>query len=82
MMKSAREITNMIDMLPEVDRELAYELIRRMVLAWDPDFTKTTPEEHERFERAIDEINRGECISFKSADEMTAYFGVDLNGTD
>lgn len=35
----------MIDMLPEQEQDLAFELIKRMVLAWDPDFTRVTPEE-------------------------------------
>ena len=30
------EIAKMIDMLPDSDKELAYELIRKLVLAWDP----------------------------------------------
>lgn len=34
------EIAKMIDMLPDSDKELAYELIKKLVLAWDPDYTK------------------------------------------
>ncbi len=30
----------------------AYEFIKKLVLAWDPDFTKVTPEERELIERA------------------------------
>ena len=41
----AQEIAKMVYMLPEQDQTLAYELVRRLVLAWDPDFTKATPDE-------------------------------------
>lgn len=40
-----QEIARMIDMLPEQEQELAFQLIKRMVLAWDPDFTRVTPDE-------------------------------------
>ncbi|MDR2167551.1 MAG: hypothetical protein LBE35_06860 [Clostridiales bacterium] len=35
----------LIDMLPENDQRFAYELIKKLVIAWDPDFTKVTPTE-------------------------------------
>ena len=41
----AQEIAAMLDMLPEQERNLALELVKRIVLAWDPDFTKLTPAE-------------------------------------
>ena len=40
MSERTARIAEMVDMLPEQDQVLAYELIRRMVLAWDPEFTK------------------------------------------
>lgn len=44
------QIARMIDMLPEADKNLAYELIKKLVLAWDPDYTKLTPEERRQLE--------------------------------
>ncbi len=41
----AMEAARMMDMLPDADKNLAFELIKKLVRAWDPDFTKTTPEE-------------------------------------
>ena len=41
----AQEIARMVDMLPEKDQTLAYELVKKLVLAWDPDYTKVTLEE-------------------------------------
>jgi hypothetical protein len=31
-------------MLPADKQRFAYEFIKKLVLAWDPDFTKVTPE--------------------------------------
>ena len=47
-----QEIARMIDMLPEQEQELAFELVKRMVLAWDPDFTRVTPDEAARMQAA------------------------------
>ncbi|MBQ8003526.1 MAG: hypothetical protein IJ299_00300 [Oscillospiraceae bacterium] len=41
----AMEAARLIDMLPESDKNFAYEFIKKLVMAWDPDFTKTTQEE-------------------------------------
>ena len=41
-----------IDMLPESEQSFAYELIKKLVRAWDPDFTKVTPEEAGRIAEA------------------------------
>jgi hypothetical protein len=46
------QIAQMVDMLPEQDQNLAYEIIKKMVLAWDPDFTKLTPQERKELEEA------------------------------
>lgn len=42
---------------------LAVELIRKLVLAWDPDFTKVTPAERVAIDAAAEEIARGETVS-------------------
>lgn len=57
------QIAALADMLPQKEQVLVYEIIRRMVLAWDPDFTKLTPDERQRLEEAEQEIARGETIS-------------------
>lgn len=46
------QIAEMIDMLPEQDQTLAYELIKKLVIAWDPDFTKLTTKERKELEEA------------------------------
>ena len=52
MVNLARDITTMIEILPQQDQRLAYELIKKLVLAWDPDFTKVTPDEAKRIASA------------------------------
>ena len=46
------EAARLMDVLPEADKMFAYEFIKKMVLAWDPDFTKVTPEEAKIIEAA------------------------------
>jgi hypothetical protein len=41
----AMNAAKMIDMLPVEDQHFAYEFVKKLVLAWDPDFTKVTSEE-------------------------------------
>ena len=58
-----KEITNMLNMLPESEQELAFEFVKRLVLAWDSDFTKVTDEERTQIQRA-------ENSGFISEDEI------------
>ncbi len=59
----AIEAARLMDVLPEADKAFALEFIKKMVLAWDPDFTKVTAEEAERIEKA-------EKSGFVSEDEI------------
>ena len=52
MSEIAMNAAHMIDMLPDPDKNLAYELIKKLVQAWDPDFTKLTAEEAKQLEDA------------------------------
>jgi hypothetical protein len=51
-------------MLPDSEQKLAYEFIKRLVLAWDPNFTKLTPNELKRVEAA----EHGEYINADDID--------------
>ena len=42
----------LMDTLPEADKAFAYEFIKKLVLAWDPDFTKVTKDETEKLMEA------------------------------
>ncbi len=48
----ALEAARMMDMLPDDDKSFAYEFIKKLVKAWDPDFTKVTPEEAGKIDAA------------------------------
>ena len=39
------QAAKLMDLLPEADQDFAYEFIKKLVLAWDPDYTKVTPQE-------------------------------------
>ena len=63
MSELAQKTATMLDMLPTNEQQLAYEMLKRIVLAWDPDFTKLTPAEAEALREAAAEIERGETVS-------------------
>lgn len=60
---TAQAIASMVDILPENDQNLAYELVKKLVLAWDPDFTKVTQEEAEQLEEAERNFTNGDTVS-------------------
>lgn len=68
MSELAQRTAQMLDMLPEQEQELAYEMVKRIVLAWDADFTKLTPAEAQALQAAEDEIARGETVSDSDID--------------
>ena len=65
MSERTMEIAQMVDMLPEQDQALAYELVKKLVLAWDPDFTKLTAKERSELEEAEADP---ETVSFDAID--------------
>jgi GrpB-like predicted nucleotidyltransferase (UPF0157 family) len=64
----SKQIIDMLDMLPESEQQLAFELIKRMVLAWDSDFTKLTAAERERLMKAEEEIANNETVKHLDID--------------
>ena len=48
----AIDTAKMIDILPTEDQKFAFEFVKKLVLAWDPDFTKVTPDEAKRIAAA------------------------------
>ncbi len=62
MTQVVQESVRMLEMLPESEQELASQLIKRLVLAWDPDFTKLTPEEQKQLEAAEQRIDNEEYL--------------------
>ena len=70
-MSIAQEISNMVSILPESDQNMILELVKRCVLAWDPDYTKLTPQEA----YALEECKNDEYISASDIDwsNLEAY---------
>ncbi len=64
MTETIKRTVSMLEMLPEQEQNLAYELVTRLVLAWDPDYTKLTPIERIRLEEA----EKGEYINAEDID--------------
>lgn len=64
MTETMKRTMTMLEMLPETEQELAYELITRLVLAWDPDYNKLTPSERISLEKA----EKGEYINAEDID--------------
>ena len=52
MSNMAIDAARLMDILPEEDKKFAYEFIKKLVKAWDPDFTKVTPEEAQSIQAA------------------------------
>ncbi len=62
MTRASQESVKMLEMLPESEQEFASQFIKRLVLAWDPDFTKLTPEERKQLEAAEQRVDSGEYV--------------------
>ena len=58
----SRQIVDLVDVLPEEEQNFAYEFVKRLVLAWDPDFVKVTASEAEAIAQGRAEIERGEYV--------------------
>ena len=58
-----KEAINLMEILPESEQNFALEFIKKLVLAWDPDFTKLTLTEKKELEDADGEIRNGETVS-------------------
>ena len=46
---AVKEAVTLMEVLPESDQNFALEFIKKLVLAWDPDYTKSTLRRMERF---------------------------------
>ncbi len=57
-----KKAIDLMEILPESEQNFALEFIKKLVLAWDPDFTKVTPLERAEIEQAMEEIENGETV--------------------
>lgn len=64
MSDNVKKTIDMLELLPETEQDLAYEFIKRLVKAWDSDYTKLTSSE----EKNLKEAMNGEFISSDKID--------------
>lgn len=57
------QAAELLDILPDEDFSIVNALIRKLVIAWDPDFTKVTARERELLEKSDFEMKNGDFIS-------------------
>lgn len=57
------QTAQLVSLLPEDDLILVNELVKKLLSAWDPDFTKVTPEERRRLDKADEEMKNGEYFT-------------------
>ena len=50
---ATKEIVDLMEILPESEQNFALEFLRKLVLAWDPDYTKMTPAERASLKEAL-----------------------------
>lgn len=53
MSTATKEIIDLMEILPESEQNFALEFVKKLVLAWDPDFTKLTPAERKELDDAM-----------------------------
>ncbi len=58
-----QQIVDLMEILPESEQDFALEFIKKLVIAWDPDFTKLTPMEKMELEEAIQDRKENGTIS-------------------
>jgi hypothetical protein len=73
MSANRQQLHLLVDLVEETDLDTLYNVMIRFIPEDDAE-----PDEIEAIERAKDEIARGDYVSFASAEEMAAHFGVDL----
>lgn len=59
------DTTAMLKELPVSEQKFTYEFVKRLVHAWDPDYTKLTPNEELSLKEAEEEYKNGEYIEYK-----------------
>ena len=62
MSNTAQQVAQLVDMLPDEEQFFALEFVKRLILAWDPDYTKVTQAEATALREAELEFVRGEFV--------------------
>ena len=67
-MTAVRELTAMLEMLPQSEQDFACEVVRKLIIAWDSDFTKLTPVEAAELKLAHEQVANGEVFADEDID--------------
>lgn len=57
------QTAELLDILPDEDISIVNALIKKLVIAWDPDFTKVTARERELLEKSDSEMKNSDFVS-------------------
>ncbi len=63
MNKTVKKATVLLNILPENEQNFALEIIKKLVRAWDPDYTKLTPSEKAALDEAEEDMIENGTIS-------------------
>lgn len=64
-----------LEMLPESELPFAVEMLRKLVIAWDPDFTKLTSAEEKEIEEINEEKKSGNVETY-TAEQVANLLGL------
>ena len=67
MSENTRQLVNLFEILPENDQAMLLELTKKMLLAYDPEYTKLLPDEQKNIEMALADYENGVNIFDESS---------------
>ncbi len=68
MTANEQEMIRLYNFLPDVDKDFALAFMKKLVLAWDPDFTKLTPMERADLEESRADFENGMAVRMEDID--------------
>ena len=69
MSNNTKQLINLYEILPETDQQMLLELTKKLLIAYDPDYTKLLPNEKSDLEEALDDLKQGVNIDDGSSIE-------------
>lgn len=57
------QTAELLDILPEEDVSMVNDLVKKLVAAWDPDFTKLTDKERKILEKSDLDMKNGDFVT-------------------
>lgn len=69
MSNNTKQLISIYELLPSADQNIILELSKKLLLAYDPDYTKVLPHEEKEIDEALQDYNQGVNICDSSAIE-------------